>query len=240
MHTLSASLEDYAEAIWILGLRGRVVRVKDIGEFLSVKSPSVVGALKVLVAKGLITHERYGYIELSQEGEVLAWEVYRKHKTLAKFFNEILGIDLATAARDACAIEHCVSDSTVKRIAMFIRFAETVPDEQAPWLAAFHDYVRESVESNQEGAGDDLCEAVTSEAAIMLDMIPAGREANVVRVAGRKDIKRRLLDMGIIPGVKVRMERVAPAGDPVDVVVKGHHLSLRKAEAGAVMVEENG
>jgi DtxR family Mn-dependent transcriptional regulator len=231
-------LEDYVEAIWILGLRNKAVRVKDIAGLLNVKSPSVVGALKILVEKGLITHERYGYIELSQQGEALARDVYRKHKTLAKFFNGILGIDLATAARDACAIEHCVSDSTIKRIAAFMRFAEAVPEEQAPWLKAFREYVSKNSERDQDGPEESLCEAVRSEAAAMLDMIPAGQEAKVVRVVGKADIKRRLLDMGIVPGVTIRVERVAPMGDPIDVVVKGYHLSLRKAEAAAVIVEE--
>ena len=239
MHTLSASLEDYVEAIWILSLRHKVVRVKDVAGLLNVKSPSVVGALKILVERGLIAHERYGYIELSQQGEALARDVYRKHKTLAKFFNEILGIDLATAAKDACAIEHCVSESTIKRIAAFMRFAEAVPHEQAPWLEAFRDYVGESSKRYQSGPGEDLCEAVTSDAAAMLDMIPAGHEAKVLRVVGKVGIKRKLLDMGIVPGVTIRVERVAPMGDPIDVVVRGYHLSLRKAEAASVIVEES-
>lgn len=239
MHSLSASLEDYVEGIWILALRNKVVRVRDIAGLLSVKSPSVVGALRVLVEKGLIIHERYGYIELSHEGEALALEVYRKHKTLAKFFNEILGVDLATAARDACAIEHSVSDSTVKRIAMFMRFTEGVADEQAPWLEKFHDYVGKSAKLDQDEAAG-LCDAVTSDGAVMLDMIRAGRDAKVVRVGGREDINRKLLDMGMVPGVRIRVVRVAPTGDLTEVMVKGHHLSLRKAEAAVVIVEESG
>jgi DtxR family Mn-dependent transcriptional regulator len=238
MNTLSASLEDYVEAIWILSIRGKVVRVKDIAEILSVKSPSVVGALKVLVEKGLIAHERYGYIELSQEGEALARDVYRRHKTLAKFFNEILGVDLATAARDACAIEHSVSDATIRRISMFMRFAEGVSEERPSWLQAFRDHVSKNAKPEAENSGEDLCEAVTSEVAVMLDMIPAGQEARIVRIVGEKDIKRKLLDMGLVPGVRLRVERVAPMGDPIDVVVKGYHLSLRKAEAASVIVEE--
>ena len=59
----------------------------------------------------------------------------------------------------------------------------------------------------------------------------------MIRVIAEAGIKRRLLDMGIVPGVEIRVQRVAPLGDPVDVLVKGYHLSLRKEEARAITVE---
>jgi ferrous iron transport protein A len=133
-----------------------------------------------------------------------------------------------------------VSDKTIKRIATFMRFARTAPEDSAPWLSEFRDHVNENSKQDPEEPADSLCDAVTSEEALMLDMTPVGREVTVVRVTGEKDIKRKLLDMGIVPGVRVRVERVAPMGDPIDVVVRGYHLSLRKAEAAMVIVKENG
>jgi len=51
------------------------------------------------------------------------------------------------------------------------------------------------------------------------------------------NLKRKLLDMGIIPGSPVEVVKVAPLGDPIDVKIKGYHLSLRKEEAAGILVE---
>lgn len=70
-----------------------------------------------------------------------------------------------------------------------------------------------------------------------LSEIKIGQEGIVVEIAAEPGIKRRLMDMGLVPGVKVKIEKVAPLGDPTDLIVKGYHLSLRKEEASAITVE---
>ena len=66
----------------------------------------------------------------------------------------------------------------------------------------------------------------------------AGKEYEVVKVEGPKFLKRRIMDMGILPGVKIKVVRVAPLGDPMDIIVKGYNLSIRKNEASIVVVKE--
>ncbi|HJX70181.1 MAG TPA: FeoA family protein [Dehalococcoidia bacterium] len=61
-------------------------------------------------------------------------------------------------------------------------------------------------------------------------------KGRIVRVGGG-DIRRRLLDMGLVSGSEVEMERVAPLGDPIEVKIKGYHLTLRKEEAANIQVE---
>jgi len=59
----------------------------------------------------------------------------------------------------------------------------------------------------------------------------------VVKVGGHGAVRRRILDMGVVVGSDVRVERVAPLGDPVAIRIKGYVLSLRKEEAAGVQVE---
>ena len=59
----------------------------------------------------------------------------------------------------------------------------------------------------------------------------------IVRVGGSGPIHRRILDMGVVPSAEVLVERVAPLGDPIEIKIKGYHLSLRKEEAAQVYVE---
>ncbi|HKZ82646.1 MAG TPA: metal-dependent transcriptional regulator [Anaerolineae bacterium] len=70
-----------------------------------------------------------------------------------------------------------------------------------------------------------------------LSELRPGQRATIVHVGGHGPIRRRYMEMGIVKGETVRVERVAPLGDPVEYFVKGYHLSLRREEAGQIMVE---
>ena len=59
----------------------------------------------------------------------------------------------------------------------------------------------------------------------------------IIKVSGGKDIRRRLLDMGVVNGAEVEMQRVAPLGDPVEIRIKGYDLALRREEAANIRVE---
>jgi ferrous iron transport protein A len=72
---------------------------------------------------------------------------------------------------------------------------------------------------------------------VSLDQLGPGQVARVVRVGGRPVERRRLLELGIVRGEPIRLQRVAPLGDPREFVVKGYHLSLRRREASRITVE---
>jgi Fe2+ transport system protein FeoA len=71
----------------------------------------------------------------------------------------------------------------------------------------------------------------------MLRELKPGEKGRVTRISGSGSVHRRILDMGVVKGAEVEMERVAPLGDPVEVKIKGYHLSLRKDEAANIYVE---
>ena len=63
-----------------------------------------------------------------------------------------------------------------------------------------------------------------------LKEIPCGATAKVIRLTGEGPVKRRIMDMGITKGVEIFVRKVAPLGDPVEVMVRGYELSVRKAD----------
>ena len=71
----------------------------------------------------------------------------------------------------------------------------------------------------------------------LLSELKPGQRGMISRVSGGGQTHRRILDMGVVPQTKVEVERVAPLGDPMEVRIKGYHLSLRKEEAANVYVE---
>lgn len=116
---LSASLEDYLEAIAELCAREGHAHSKEIAEKLSVKMPSVTEALRQLVEMGYIIYNTHYPVELTAEGRAVAESIVRRHQILKRFFTDILGLDPVKAAATACHVEHMVDEDTIARFVIF-------------------------------------------------------------------------------------------------------------------------
>ena len=118
----SRSEEDYLEVIYILSQEKGYARVGEIAKALDVKPPSVTQMVRKLGEKGLVSFERYGKVELTEEGLEVARRVMKRH-ALLKDFLMALGLDEGVAEEDACAMEHVLHEETVevfKRMAEFL------------------------------------------------------------------------------------------------------------------------
>jgi DtxR family Mn-dependent transcriptional regulator len=119
---LSASLEDYLEAILHLAAESGGARSKDIAETLGVAKSSVTGALQLLREKGLACHEPYGGVTLTPQGQAAAREVARKHDILTSFFTQVLGVEKEAAQRAACQAEHTLGPEVIGRLLSFMDY----------------------------------------------------------------------------------------------------------------------
>jgi ferrous iron transport protein A len=70
-----------------------------------------------------------------------------------------------------------------------------------------------------------------------LSELEVKESCKVVKLTGSRAIKKRLLEMGFVQGTEIYVEKVAPLGDPMELVLKGYHLSLRRDEAHDVFIE---
>ncbi len=71
---------------------------------------------------------------------------------------------------------------------------------------------------------------------LSLDRLAPGERGRIARIDAEPSITRRLMELGLVPGTDVEMVRTAPLGDPLEVAVRGLHLSLRRSEAGHIHV----
>ena len=69
-----------------------------------------------------------------------------------------------------------------------------------------------------------------------LTNLPIGRDARVTAVNGTGSITRRLMEMGVVPGAAVKVVKMAPFGDPIEIRVRGYSLAMRRTEADAIEV----
>lgn len=135
------SMEDYLETIALLKEEGRPVSVTAISKVMGVKKPSVDWALGKLSEAGLVLHKKYGDVKLTDEGAILAQDVYKRHTMLRQFLVDILAVDDETANADACRMEHVLSRTSLSRLEMFIDFVLKSPHGIPEWLKGFNYYI---------------------------------------------------------------------------------------------------
>jgi len=127
---LSASLEDYLEAIYHIENRKQAARAKDIGDSLDVKGSSVTGALQALAKRELINYAPYEVITLTGKGRALAREVVKRHRVLRKFFVDVLDVDEKIAEKAACRMEHSVPRKISERLIGFVQYLTKETDKE--------------------------------------------------------------------------------------------------------------
>lgn len=112
---IQESSEDYLEAILILKGKKGAVRSIDVARHLGFTKPSVSRAMSLLRQNGYVVMESDGSLTLTEAGLAIAEPIYERHCMLTKWL-VALGVSPETAARDACRMEHSVSDETFAKM----------------------------------------------------------------------------------------------------------------------------
>ncbi len=244
---LTASQEDYLEAIFHIASKKQAARAKDIAKRLKVNSSSVTGALKVLAEKGLVNYAPYDVITLTAEGEIIAKDVVRRHEVLRDFFVRVLRVDPAEADEGACKAEHAFPRSILDSLIKFVEFLDVCPRAGISWMEAFRAYceaglnqeecVKCTFRALEELKGKRRKDAEQGKKILNLQELKPGQRGMVSRIKARGEVRSRILDMDIRPGALVEIERLHPDTDQVEIKMRGYHLSLRKDDANKVIVE---
>jgi DtxR family Mn-dependent transcriptional regulator len=225
LDAMTMSMQDYLETILTLSDRGAEVTVSEIAACLGVANASVSQAIGRLRTMGLVNHRRYGHVELTVEGRQRAETLHHRHRVLKEFMTEVLKLENTIAERDACRIEHVVSPQTIEALVEFLA------GQPRSDIGSQPQHQKNATQFPEE---EDTMNATSISA---LSELSAGQAGRVVSVGAKGEVRRRLLEMGIIPGIDITVQRVAPMGDPLAVTVRGYQLSLRREEAKEVYVE---
>jgi DtxR family transcriptional regulator, Mn-dependent transcriptional regulator len=236
---MTPALEDYLETIYLLVQEHGFARVKDIARARDVKAATVSIALRKLAELELVRYERREYIALSAEGEEAGRRVFSRHRLLARFFEEVLGMPTASASEQACAMEHSLTDDAMNRLVRFFEFVGSCPNV----IDAFRGCqtalgARRSSEKSRISSSCMLCAKKEEVHGMSLADLSPGQSAVVTHVGASGALRQRLLDMGILPSTTLALERSGPGGDPLWIRCQGAHLALRRNEAKAIHVRD--
>jgi DtxR family Mn-dependent transcriptional regulator len=216
---LTARVEDYLEAILEIEMSGEIATVTQMAKNLGVTKATITAALKKLKTDGLLEHERYGDVILTDEGRSRALAIYRRHEFLADFFVRILGFSREHAQNVACVMEHEIDESTERR------------------LAAFTDALTQAERNNETWIRELLEKLDTAhDIPIPLCLLPNGSGGIIARVTAQYELRRRLNAGGFVPGAEISgIEKSGgPNGSFFTFSMNGMGIRFGIAEASAV------
>ena len=191
----SSAVEDYAKAIYALQEGDEAVSVTAIAHRLNVTPASASGMVRKLDELGLVTHERYRGVRLTEPGTRLALEIIRHHRLLELYLAESLGVPWDRVHQEAEVLEHVLSEELEALIAA--KLGNPTHDPH----------------------GDPIPDAdlvIAEERTACLNTLEPGEEATVVRISDAEpEMLRYLAARQIVPGTRVRVVDKQPFGGPL-------------------------
>ncbi len=118
---VSASLEDYLETFLSLEDEEKHIKMSEVALEIGVSKASVHKAIQVLKERGLVEQEKYRQLEITEEGRKIAIGVRKRHNIIKRFLSDVLKVGDEVADRDACEMEHAVSQETLDKLEMFLK-----------------------------------------------------------------------------------------------------------------------
>src|SRR6059058_6278390 len=197
---LSAAVQDYAKAIYSLETRDGTVSTTALAERLDVRPASVSGMLRKLAVLGLVEHERYHGVHLTERGRLVALEVIRHHRLLELFLVENLGMSWDEVHAEAEVLEHVLSEDLEDLIAA--KLGDPTLDPHGDPIPSRELTIADDV---------DTCD---------LYQLEPGDRGTFVRVSDADpEMLRFLTERGITPGARLEVIERQPFEGPLSVRV---------------------
>lgn len=218
--SLTARVEDYLEAVLDIEMSGQAATVTQIAKNLGVTKATITASLKKLNDSGLLVHEHYGDVILTDEGRSRALAVYRRHEFLTDFFVRILGFSRERASSVACVMEHEMDEASERRLAAFTDALATAERNGEEWMRE----LRRKMDSPLP-------------LPIPLCLMPDGSSGTIARVTAQHDLRMRLVASGFLPGVvisDIRKKEGETSGGAFEFKMNGMGINFGIAEASSV------
>jgi DtxR family Mn-dependent transcriptional regulator len=249
---LSASLEDYLEAIYHIVLDKQAARAKDIAQRLDVNNSSVTGALRSLSEKGFINYAPYDLITLTVKGKDHAEKVVRRHEALMDFFVNGLRIAPTEASGAAFHMKHALSDMIMERLFRIVELVKLCPQDRQDWIDEFWKNAEDS-----ENTPVEICETSLGKALkyvrqvkktiedsaikpVGVNTLDVNERGLLIKIKGRTTLNKRLEEAGIRKGSVVEVCYISPSQDSYMIKSRGYRITLSTDEASKIMLNSIG
>jgi DtxR family Mn-dependent transcriptional regulator len=217
-HEFSVAPEMYLKTIYNLESKTGAARTGDIAKILNITPGSVTNTLEVLEGKGLVEREPYKGVKLTEQGRSLALSVFRRHRLAERLLTEVLHYDWTDSHEEACKLEHAISDELANSIEKALGNPQTcphgnpIPDEKG-YMAPTKSEALANLGAGQKGVVTGIPDENT-------------------------ELLRYLANLGMLPGVEVKVVEKAPFKGPMMVKVGTNSYPLSLDVAAGIFVEK--
>lgn len=231
---ITPALEDYLETIFeIISSKG-VARVKDIAAIRNVKPGSVSPALKRLSESGYIIYNQGEFVTLTEKGSEIAVKTITRHKLLYRFLVDILHVDIENAERDACLMEHSLSDSSVNKLTSFFEFFQTCPEGRE----FLRKYSNCPMITGNLTNGEFVCtEHLAGNEIKKLSSLLPGEEGVLTYIQSDNHERERLINLGFIPGIRIFVEKKFAGSETMTVKLDKNITEINVVDAEVLLVK---
>ncbi len=230
------STQDYLKAIYNIAKNGELVSTTEISQKLDVAPASVTEMLKKLSDDDYIKYEPYKGSLLTVKGLREAQKVARKHRLLETFLSDVLHIGKDKVHTQACQMEHTLSDEAEESLCRLLKHPDTCSDDgkTIPACDLPFSNCEECIKLHNQGLEEV---GKRNKNLIAIRELKDGKFGKIGFIRGEHKVLQRLLDMGLTPGTRIKVVKVAPLNGPVEVSVRGSKLALGQDIACNVFVE---
>jgi len=192
--------------------------------------------LKKLAEKDYVKYSPYHGTTLTKKGLKIAEKTARKHRLLERFLYDVLKIDKIKVHEQACEMEHTLSDDAEESLCRFLKHPDSCPDDGKiiPPCDLKISSCAECVQLHKKGLEEV---GKHKQNLIPINELKDGQFGKISFIRGGHKVLQRLLDMGLTPGTRINVLRVAPLGGPVVLSVRSSKLAVGKGIAKKVFVE---
>jgi DtxR family Mn-dependent transcriptional regulator len=235
---MSSSTEEYMEAIYNLTQNGEAATTSALSKRLNIAPASATEMLRKLAGEKYVHYSPYQGVTLTTKGLKVGERITRKHRLLERFLHDTLKIGKDRVHAEACAMEHSLSDEAERALCQTLKAPDKCPDDNKliPPCNLNFTSCQECKES-QKDSFDTIQKR--KENVVSLSTLKEKQEGTIVFIRGENRVLRRLCDMGLTPGVKIGITRVAPMKGPVEIAVRGSKLALGDEIACKVFIKKS-
>jgi DtxR family Mn-dependent transcriptional regulator len=214
---VTAVIEEYLEGIFRLQEKSGVARTSDIVQLLQVVPGTVTNTVERLEKEGLVKHEPYRGVKLTEKGLKIALQVVRRHRLSERLLTDILHVEWDKAHDAACKLEHGITDEIIKPLEKALGHPKTCPH------------------------GNPIptkCGGIIEEKSQPLTELDEREQGVIVKITEEKsDLLHYLDTLGLVPGTSVEVVEKAPFDGPITLKVGATNRALSRATASIIQVK---
>jgi len=216
---VSAVTEEYLEGIYRLQEKSGVAKTSEIVMWLKVAPGTVTNTVERLEKAGLLTHEPYRGVKLTEEGLKIALRVIRRHRLTERLLTDILHVEWDKAHNAACRLEHGITDDIDKNLEKALGHPKTCPHGNP-------------IPTKRGGVFEEKSKPLTS--------LSPREEGVIARIRDEEpELLRYLATLGLKPGTNIEVLEKAPFNGPITVKVAGTSRALSSKVASVVQVKKS-